>query len=133
MGIVTIIAIVLLLDVFVLFVGRVVTMEANQREIMRALSAQSDRPSAEAQRRVDAAYAKAWSLQAWGLGFAACVALLITGTGAFAVIRPSRSHPNQAMQLTASKPAVYASGVCRRERMLRGMHRGLAAADLVSR
>jgi hypothetical protein len=42
-------------------------------------------------------------------------------------------HANQAMQLTASKPAVYASGVCRRERMLRGMHRGLAAADLVSR
>jgi hypothetical protein len=31
---------------------------------------------------------------------------------------------NQAMQLTASKPDVYASGVCRRERMLRGMHRG---------
>ncbi len=37
------------------------------------------------------------------------------------------------MQLTASKPAIYAGGVCRRERMLRGMHRGLAAADLVSR
>jgi hypothetical protein len=34
------------------------------------------------------------------------------------------------MQLTASKPAVYAWSVCRRERMLRGMHRGLAAADL---
>ena len=45
--------------------------------------------------------------------------------------QPRRS--NQAMQLTASKPAVYASGVCRRERMLRAMHRGLAAADLVSR
>ena len=41
--------------------------------------------------------------------------------------------PNQAMQLTASKPAVYASRICRRERMLDGMHRGLAAADLVSR
>ena len=40
---------------------------------------------------------------------------------------------NQAMQLTASKPDVYAWSVCRRERMLRGMHRGLAAADLVSR
>jgi hypothetical protein len=40
---------------------------------------------------------------------------------------------NQAMQLTASKPAIYAGGVCRRERMLRGMHRGLATADLVSR
>ncbi len=40
---------------------------------------------------------------------------------------------NQAMQLTASKPAIYAVGVCRRERMLRGMHSGLAAADLVSR
>ena len=33
------------------------------------------------------------------------------------------------MQLTASKPAVYAGGVCRRERMLRFMHSGLAAAD----
>ena len=41
--------------------------------------------------------------------------------------------PNQAMQLTASKPAVYAWSVCHRERMLRGMHSGLAAADLVSR
>ena len=40
---------------------------------------------------------------------------------------------NQAMQLTASKPDIYASGVCRQTRMLRGMHRGLAAADLVSR
>ena len=44
-------------------------------------------------------------------------------------------HPrsNQAMQLTASKPAIYASSVCRRERMLRVMHSGLAAADLVAR
>jgi hypothetical protein len=41
--------------------------------------------------------------------------------------------PNQAMQLTTSKPAIYAGGVCHRERMLRGMHIGLAAADLVSR
>jgi hypothetical protein len=40
---------------------------------------------------------------------------------------------NQAMQLTASKPAVYPWSVCRRSRMLRFMHRGLAAADLVSR
>ena len=31
------------------------------------------------------------------------------------------------------KPAVYGWSVCRRERMLRGMHSGLAAADLVSR
>jgi hypothetical protein len=36
------------------------------------------------------------------------------------------------MQLTATKPAVYAVRVCRRERMLRGMRRGLAAADCVS-
>jgi len=41
--------------------------------------------------------------------------------------------PNHAMQLTASKLAIYAGGVCHRERMLRGMHSGLAAADLVSR
>ena len=41
--------------------------------------------------------------------------------------------PNQAMQLTVSKLAVYASGVCHRERMLRGMHSGLAAADLMAR
>ena len=40
---------------------------------------------------------------------------------------------NQAMQLTASKPAVYVWGICHRERMLRFMHRGLAAADLVPR
>ena len=43
------------------------------------------------------------------------------------------NKPNQAMQLTASKPDVHAWSVCRRERMLRFMHRGLAAADLVSR
>ena len=43
------------------------------------------------------------------------------------------NRPNQAMQLTASKPAIYAGGFCRRERMVRGMHSGLAAADLVSR
>ena len=42
-------------------------------------------------------------------------------------------RPNQAMQLTASKPAVYAQSVCRRSGMLRFMHRGLAAADLVAR
>ena len=40
---------------------------------------------------------------------------------------------NQAMQLTASKPDVYAGDVCQRELMPRGMHSGLAAADLVSR
>ena len=43
------------------------------------------------------------------------------------------NRSNQAMQLTASKRDVYASGVCRPERMLRFMHRGLAAADLLAR
>jgi hypothetical protein len=42
-------------------------------------------------------------------------------------------RPNQAMQLTASKPPIYASSVCHRPSMLRFMHIGLAAADLVSR
>ena len=37
---------------------------------------------------------------------------------------------NQAMRPTASKPAICDWSVSRRERMLRGMHRGLAAADL---
>jgi hypothetical protein len=46
---------------------------------------------------------------------------------------PSTEASNQAMQLTASKPDVHAWSVCRRNRMLRRMHRGLAAADLVSR
>jgi hypothetical protein len=53
----------------------------------------------------------------------------LLGTVVLMFTQPS----NQAMQLTASKPAVYACGVCRRASMLRGMHRGLAAADLVSR
>jgi hypothetical protein len=44
-----------------------------------------------------------------------------------------RNKSNQAMQLTASKPVDYASGVCRRERMLRFMRSGLAAADLLAR
>jgi hypothetical protein len=48
--------------------------------------------------------------------------------------RPPRAkRPNQAMQLTASKPAVCAWSVCRRASTLRGTHSGLAAADLVSR
>jgi hypothetical protein len=50
-----------------------------------------------------------------------------------AVARSNGHAPNQAIQLTASKSAIYAFRGCRRERMLRGMHRGLAAADLVSR
>jgi hypothetical protein len=41
--------------------------------------------------------------------------------------------PNPAMQLTASKPDVYAFSVCRRAFMLHAMHRALAAAHLVSR
>ena len=40
---------------------------------------------------------------------------------------------NQAMQLTASNPDVYAVGVFRRASMLRFAYSGLAAADLVSR
>ena len=43
------------------------------------------------------------------------------------------NRPNQTMQLTASKHAIYAGGLCRRARVLRGMHSGLAAADLVTR
>jgi hypothetical protein len=35
---------------------------------------------------------------------------------------------NPTMQLTASKPDVYGWSACRRKRMLRFMHRGLAAA-----
>jgi hypothetical protein len=37
------------------------------------------------------------------------------------------------MQLTASKPAIYAFSACRRDQMLRGMPTRLAAADLVCR
>jgi hypothetical protein len=40
---------------------------------------------------------------------------------------------NQAMQLTASKPAVYACECLPSRVSLRGRARGLAAADLVSR
>jgi hypothetical protein len=47
--------------------------------------------------------------------------------------RHNTKPSNQAMQLTASKPAIYASRACHRAVMLRGMHEGLAAADLVSR
>ncbi len=49
------------------------------------------------------------------------------------ILSLSDNGPNQAMQLTASKPDVYVWSVCRRERMLRALRRGLAAADLVSR
>jgi hypothetical protein len=43
------------------------------------------------------------------------------------------TRPNQAMQLTASKPDIRGWSVCRRKRMRRAMHIGLAAAALVSR
>jgi hypothetical protein len=44
-----------------------------------------------------------------------------------------RQRPNQAMQLTASKTAIYVLSVCHRAFSLRRSHIGLAAADLVSR
>jgi hypothetical protein len=52
------------------------------------------------------------------------------------MLRSTHGSPqasNQAMQLTASKRVDCAFSVCRRGSMLRFMHRGLAAADLVSR
>ena len=64
---------------------------------------------------------------------------LVSARGAIALEGATRQLPvitqpsNQAMQLTASKPDVHAWSDCRRERILRGMHRGLAAADLVTR
>ena len=58
---------------------------------------------------------------------------LYTGGCTYGHERTVCEPSNQAMQLTASKLAVRAWSVCRRERMLRGMDRGLAAADLVSR
>jgi hypothetical protein len=63
----------------------------------------------------------------WPRGFSCCgpIRLMTTPT----MTKPS----NQAMQLTASKPAIYAVRGCHRERLLRSMHKGLAAADLVSR
>ena len=44
------------------------------------------------------------------------------------LLRETLHASNRAMQLTASKFAVYALSVCRRERILRFMHTGLAAA-----
>lgn len=44
-----------------------------------------------------------------------------------------RKPPNQAMQLTASKPDVYALSVCHPRFALRRDRIGLAAADLVTR
>ena len=41
--------------------------------------------------------------------------------------------PNQAMQLTASKPDIHAMSVCHPRFALRRSRIGLAAADLVSR
>lgn len=47
-------------------------------------------------------------------------------------VRPCETS-NQAMQLSARKPVVYAWRVCRRQRMLRGIHTALAAADVLAR
>ncbi|MCA1660249.1 MAG: hypothetical protein LC642_06910 [Verrucomicrobiaceae bacterium] len=78
-------------------------------------------------------------LKRWYLSFISFIILLVVlllalvgALGFISVLRSSKPS-NQAMQLTASTPAVYAGDVCRRERMLRGTHRGLAVADLVSR
>ncbi len=67
-----------------------------------------------------------WCVLVWNVGFILLLALV------FLALRRYETS-NQAMQLTARKPHVCASGVCRRKRMLRFMHRGLAAADLVTR
>ena len=53
-----------------------------------------------------------------------------------AVVRPAlmlTQTADPAMQLTVSKPAVWAFSVCRRASLLRNMHRGLAAAEFVGR
>ena len=58
-------------------------------------------------------------------------ALVLTSPDSFTVVPCQR--PNPAMQLTASKLVVHASGVCHQRFLLRGEFLGLAAADLVSR
>ena len=55
---------------------------------------------------------------------------MIAGEATYA---DATQSPNQAMHLTASKPAVHAFCLCHRGRMLRCMHRGLAAAELTAR
>jgi hypothetical protein len=82
-----IIVAVLLLDLFAFFAGRVVTLEANHMEITRALRAQSDAPTPEAQRRVDAAFATAHAVQTRGDCIAVGMAILITVRGSVAVKR----------------------------------------------
>ncbi len=71
--------------------------------------------------------------------------LVIDGSASFREMKSSQLRPtgvtfhstpqssNQAMQLTASKLAIYAVGVCHRASGLRASRSGLAAADLVSR
>jgi hypothetical protein len=54
-----------------------------------------------------------------------------SGTGVLS--EPTSKASNQAMQLTASKPAVHAGVSAVVSVCMRGMHIGLAAADLVSR
>ncbi len=75
----------LLLDIFVFAVGRVVNMEANQMEIMRALQAETTNPGRDARRRVDAAFATAKVIQTGGLLVTLAVILLITSAGALQI------------------------------------------------
>ncbi len=97
MRIAAIIVLVLVLDAFVFVCGRVLTMEANQMEIMRALRAQSDTPSPEADRRVDAAFATARSVRARGDQISLGVILLITFGGVAAMKRsPASNRPSAA-------------------------------------
>ena len=73
----------------------------------------------------------------WIIALIARLVLYVSGGVGLAALWKRRLHrhkrPNQAMQLTASKPAVYAWSICRRERMLRGMRIGRAAAELLPR
>ena len=93
---------VLLLDIFVFAVGRVVTMEANQMEIMRALQAETTNPGRDARRRVDAAFATAKVIQTGGMLVTLAVILLITSAGVVAVKR--RRPRGEPVQGTRSDP-----------------------------
>ncbi len=96
MRIAAIIVVVLALDAFVFVGGRFLTMEANQTEIMRALRAQSDTPSPEADRRVDTAFAAARSVRARGDQISLGIILLITFAGVAAMKRSPASDRSSA-------------------------------------
>ena len=92
-----IVVLVIILDLVVFVGGRMLTMEANQLEIMHAVRAQHENPTPDTQRRMDAAFDTAAASQARGRAIADWSVVVITVGGlATAAWKYRREHREAA-------------------------------------